>query len=212
MDQDSVHMVAASKVPMLKPENGNAPPITKVVKGVETTIAPTTAEEKAQRRLELKARSTLLMGIPNEHQLKFNSIKDAKSLLQAVEKSTNNTNGAVNTAHGATTASTQVTVVNSTTIDNLSDVVIYAFFVGQPNSPQLDNEDLQQIHPDDLEEMDLRWQMDMLTMRARRFLNNTRPPPPPPPPPDTLCIETIGFDKSKVDSKGLMAAFLLYQR
>ncbi|GKD06903.1 hypothetical protein Tco_1186588, partial [Tanacetum coccineum] len=32
------------------------------------------------------ARSTLLMGIPNEHQLKFNSIKDSKSLLQAVEK------------------------------------------------------------------------------------------------------------------------------
>ncbi|GKE34203.1 hypothetical protein Tco_1453525 [Tanacetum coccineum] len=32
-------------------ENGNAPPITKVVEGVETTIAPTTAEEKAQRRL-----------------------------------------------------------------------------------------------------------------------------------------------------------------
>ncbi|GKB27386.1 hypothetical protein Tco_0866787 [Tanacetum coccineum] len=65
-------------------ENGNAPPITKVVEGVETTIAPTTAEEKAQRRLELKARSTLLMGIPNEHQLKFNSIKDAKSLILEV--------------------------------------------------------------------------------------------------------------------------------
>ncbi|GKD88396.1 hypothetical protein Tco_1363903 [Tanacetum coccineum] len=87
MDQDSAHMVDASKVPMLKLENGNAPPVTKVVKGVETTIALTTAEEKAQRRLELKARSTLLMGIPNEHQLKFNSIKDTKSLLQAVEKS-----------------------------------------------------------------------------------------------------------------------------
>ncbi|GJY03115.1 hypothetical protein Tco_0361267 [Tanacetum coccineum] len=67
-------------------KNGNAPPITKVVEGVETTIAPTTVEEKAQRRLELKARSTLLIGIPNEHQLKFNSIKDAKSLLQAVKK------------------------------------------------------------------------------------------------------------------------------
>ncbi|GKD42717.1 hypothetical protein Tco_1267362 [Tanacetum coccineum] len=67
-------------------ENGNAPPITKVVEGVETTIAPTTVEEKAKRRLELKAKSTLLMGIPNEHQFKFNSIKDAKSLLQAVEK------------------------------------------------------------------------------------------------------------------------------
>ncbi|GJY19668.1 hypothetical protein Tco_0391159 [Tanacetum coccineum] len=111
MDQDSAHMVAASKVPILKPgeyelwrirmeqyiqmvdyslweviENGNALPITKVVECVETIIAPTTAEKKAQKRLELKARSTLLMGIPNEHQLKFNFIKDAKSLLQAVEK------------------------------------------------------------------------------------------------------------------------------
>ncbi|GJS30399.1 hypothetical protein Tco_0491019 [Tanacetum coccineum] len=46
---------------------------------------PTTVEEKAQRRLEVKARSTLMMGIPNEHQLKFNSIKDAKQLLEAVE-------------------------------------------------------------------------------------------------------------------------------
>ncbi|GJZ81083.1 hypothetical protein Tco_0646077 [Tanacetum coccineum] len=38
--------------------------------------------------------------------------------------STNSTNGAVNTAHCATTASTQATAVNSTTIDNLIDVVI----------------------------------------------------------------------------------------
>ncbi|GJU13474.1 hypothetical protein Tco_1135870 [Tanacetum coccineum] len=194
-------------------ENGNVPPITKVLEGVKTIIAPTTAKEKAQKRLELKARSTLLIGIPNEHQLKFNSIKDAKSLLQAVEKrlqklisqleihgesisqedvnqkflrslspewnthavvwrnkfeletmsmddlynnlkvykpevkgtsssstntqnvaflssnNTNGTNGAVNTAHGATTASTQATAVNSTTINNLSNAVICAFFV-----------------------------------------------------------------------------------
>ncbi|GJY13692.1 hypothetical protein Tco_0383001 [Tanacetum coccineum] len=92
MDSDSAHMVDASKVPILKLgeyevwrmrmeqyiqmidyslweviENGNAPPITKVVEGVETSIAPTTAEEKAHRRLELKARN-------------------AKSLLQAIEK------------------------------------------------------------------------------------------------------------------------------
>nr|GFA80709.1 hypothetical protein [Tanacetum cinerariifolium] len=88
MDQDSAYMVAASKVSMLKPviKNGNALQIIKVVEGVETTITPTTAEEKAQRRLELKERSTLLKGIPNENQLKFNSIKDVKSLLQAVEK------------------------------------------------------------------------------------------------------------------------------
>ncbi|GJU54733.1 hypothetical protein Tco_1228447 [Tanacetum coccineum] len=62
----------------------------------------------------------------------------------------------------------------------------------QPNSPQLVHEDLQQIHPDDMEEMDLRWQMAMLTMRARRFLKNTG---------RKLNVngnETIGFDKSKV--------------
>ncbi|GJV26062.1 ribonuclease H-like domain-containing protein [Tanacetum coccineum] len=106
---------------------------------------------------------------------------------------TNSTNGAVNTAHGVTTASTQANAVNSITIDNLSDAVNCAFFASQPNSPQLDNEDLQQINLDDLEEMDLRWQMAMLTMRARIFLKNTR---------RKLTIngnETIGFDKSKVE-------------
>ncbi|GKF38584.1 hypothetical protein Tco_0118645, partial [Tanacetum coccineum] len=46
----------------------------------------TTTEEKAQTRLEVKARSTLMMGIPNEHLLKFNTIKDAKKLLESVEK------------------------------------------------------------------------------------------------------------------------------
>ncbi|GJT81134.1 hypothetical protein Tco_1055476 [Tanacetum coccineum] len=67
-------------------ENGNTTPKTILVEGVEKVIPPTTAEEKAQRRLELQARSTLLIGIPNEHQLKFNFLKDAKSLLQAIEK------------------------------------------------------------------------------------------------------------------------------
>ncbi|GJS29106.1 ribonuclease H-like domain-containing protein [Tanacetum coccineum] len=63
----------------------------------------------------------------------------------------------------------------------------------QPNSPQLDNEDLQQINLEDLEEMDLRWQMAMLTMKAMRFLKNTR---------IKLTVngnETIGFYKSKVE-------------
>ncbi|GJW49269.1 putative reverse transcriptase domain-containing protein [Tanacetum coccineum] len=63
----------------------------------------------------------------------------------------------------------------------------------QPNSPQLAHEDLQHIHPDNIEEMDLRWQMAMLTMRARRFLKNTG---------RKLTVngnETIGFDKSKVE-------------
>ncbi|GJS10507.1 hypothetical protein Tco_0367303 [Tanacetum coccineum] len=67
-------------------ENGATLPKTQVVEGVTTLLPITSAEDKAQRRLEVKARSTLMMGIPNEHQLKFNSIKDAKLLLEAIEK------------------------------------------------------------------------------------------------------------------------------
>ncbi|GJU17955.1 hypothetical protein Tco_1145921, partial [Tanacetum coccineum] len=104
-------MVAASKVPMLKPgkfelwrmrieqyiqmidyalweviENGKIASKTTVVEGVEKVMPPTTTEEKAQKRLEVQDRSTLMMGIPNEHQLKFNSNKNAKLLMEAIEK------------------------------------------------------------------------------------------------------------------------------
>nr|GEU41472.1 hypothetical protein [Tanacetum cinerariifolium] len=86
MDSDSAHMMAASKVPMLKPENGPSLPKTQVVEGVTTLMPITSIEDKAQRRLEVKAKSTLMMSIPNEHQLNFNSIKDAKQLMEAIEK------------------------------------------------------------------------------------------------------------------------------
>nr|GFA32856.1 hypothetical protein [Tanacetum cinerariifolium] len=100
----------------------------------------TTAEEKIQRRLEVKARSTLMM---------------------------------VNTANRVTTGSTHA-------VDNLSDAIICVFLASQLNSPQLAHEDLEQIHPNDMEEMDLRWQMAMLTIRARRLgyeSYNAVPPP-----------------------------------
>ncbi|GKE86501.1 ribonuclease H-like domain-containing protein, partial [Tanacetum coccineum] len=63
----------------------------------------------------------------------------------------------------------------------------------QPSIPQLDNKDLQQIHSDDLEEMNLRWNITMLTIRARRFLKNTERKL------DMANKERIGFDKSKVE-------------
>ncbi|GJW39451.1 ribonuclease H-like domain-containing protein [Tanacetum coccineum] len=82
---------------------------------------------------------------------------------------------------------------SSTTIENLSDAMIYSFFASQPSIPQLDNEDLQQIDPDDLKEMDLRWNIAMLTMRARRFLKNIGRKL------DMDNKERIGFNKSKVE-------------
>nr|GFC62415.1 hypothetical protein [Tanacetum cinerariifolium] len=63
----------------------------------------------------------------------------------------------------------------------------------QSTSPQLDNEDLKQIDVDDLKEMDLRWKMAMLTMRARWFLQKTR---------RNLGdnrVTIMGFDMSKVE-------------
>ncbi|GJS21273.1 hypothetical protein Tco_0449905 [Tanacetum coccineum] len=56
----------------------------------------------------------------------------------------------------------------------LSDVIICAFFASQPNSPQLVHEDLQQIHPDDMEEMDLRWHMAMLIIEGKKFFEEYR--------------------------------------
>nr|GEU32009.1 hypothetical protein [Tanacetum cinerariifolium] len=44
-------------------------------------VAPTTAEQRLAKKNELKARGTLLMALPDKHQLKFNTHKDAKSLM-----------------------------------------------------------------------------------------------------------------------------------
>ncbi|GKA42940.1 hypothetical protein Tco_0735600 [Tanacetum coccineum] len=112
------------------------------------------------------------------------------AFVSSSNNNTSSTNGAVNTAHGVSTTSTQINDAYSININNLSDAVICTFFASQPNSPRLVHEDLQQIHPDDIEEMDLRWQMAMLTMRARRFLKNIV---------RKLTVngnETISFDKS----------------
>ncbi|GJT22277.1 retrovirus-related pol polyprotein from transposon TNT 1-94 [Tanacetum coccineum] len=179
-------------------ENVNAPLITKVIEGVETTIAPTTAKQKAQMRNKHEIDTLSMDDLYNNlkiYEPEFKGTSSSSTNTQNVSfvSANNSTNGAVNNAHGVTIASTQATGVNSTTIDNLSDVVICAFFASQPNSPQLDNEDLQQIHPDDLEEMDIRWQMAMLTMRARRFLKNIRRKF------SVNSTKTIGFDKSKVE-------------
>nr|GEW98645.1 hypothetical protein [Tanacetum cinerariifolium] len=108
------------------------------------------------------------------------------------KNNTNNSNEAVNTAFGVTTAGTQVNAANSTNIDNMGDAIICAFLASQSNSSQLVNEDLEQIHLDDLEEIDSKWQMAMLTMRAIRFLKNIG---------RKLNLngnEIVAFDKTKV--------------
>ncbi|GKE86051.1 ribonuclease H-like domain-containing protein [Tanacetum coccineum] len=58
---------------------------------------------------------------------------------------------------------------------------------------QLVHEDLEQLHDDDLEEMDLKWNIALLSMRARKFYQRTR---------RKIIIDgrsTAGYDKSKVE-------------
>nr|GFB39577.1 ribonuclease H-like domain-containing protein [Tanacetum cinerariifolium] len=66
--------------------NGDSLVPTRLVEGVAQPVAPTTVEQKLARKNELKARGTLLMALPDKHQLKFNSHKDTKSLMEAIEK------------------------------------------------------------------------------------------------------------------------------
>nr|GFA71107.1 hypothetical protein [Tanacetum cinerariifolium] len=235
--------------------NGDSPVPTRIVEGVVQSVAPTTAEQKLARKNELKARGTLLMALPDKHQLKFNSHKDAKTLMEAIEKRfrgnnetkkvqntllkqqfenfsgsssegldqihdrlqklvsqleihgvslsqedvnlnlkiyesevkhssslgteshnlafvsstpTDSTNDSVSATVNVSVVGTKLSASTLPNVDSLSNAVIYSFFESQSSSPQLDNEDLKQIDVDDLKEMDLKWQMAMLTIRARR--------------------------------------------
>nr|GEV05120.1 hypothetical protein [Tanacetum cinerariifolium] len=163
----------------------------KLVRGLNPLpVAPTTAKQKLVKKKELKARGTLLMALLDKHQLKFNSHKDAKTLMEAIEKSTTES---VSAAASVFVVCAKMLVSSLLNVDSLRNAVIYLFFASQSSSPQLDNEDLKQIDANDLEEMDLKWQMAMLTIRARRFLQRTgrnlganRP-------------TSLGFDMSKVE-------------
>nr|GEV47632.1 ribonuclease H-like domain-containing protein [Tanacetum cinerariifolium] len=192
MESLNPQVVAAAKLPILNPNEFYLWKIRmeQIVDGTSQIIAPTTTEQRLAKKNELKARGTLLMALPDKHQLKFNIYKDAKTLIEAIEKSTNKLVSVVPSVFAASSKATVSTLPN---VDSLSDAVIYSFFASQSNSSQLDNEDLKQIDPDDLEEMDLKWQMVILTIRARRFLKRTRRNL------GANGTDTIGFDKSKVE-------------
>nr|GFD42462.1 hypothetical protein [Tanacetum cinerariifolium] len=64
----------------------DSPVPTRIVEGVVQPVAPITAEQNLARKNELKVHGTLPMALTNKHQLKFNSHKDAKTLIEAIEK------------------------------------------------------------------------------------------------------------------------------
>ncbi|GJV31515.1 putative ribonuclease H-like domain-containing protein [Tanacetum coccineum] len=70
---------------------------------------------------------------------------------------------------------------------------MYSFFANQSSGPQLDHEDLEQLDEFDLEEMDLKWQVAMISMRLKKFYKKTG---------KRLQFdakEPVGFNKTKVE-------------
>ncbi|GJZ76891.1 ribonuclease H-like domain-containing protein [Tanacetum coccineum] len=255
MEFKSAHSNTTAKLPILKLAQENGTSVTKM-------SIPVTAEEKTNKKNDVKARSLLLMALPNEHQLTFSQYTDAKTMFAAIETrfgesldsifnrlqkivsrlailgvviaqkdlnskflnslpsewnthvksvgassgaqnlafmtapSTSNTND-VNTtipAYEVSTASPNVNAASpQVSTASFSDNAVYAFMVENPNGSNLLQQDLKQIHEDDLEAMDLKWQLSLLSMRAKRyyqmigkkfFIN---------------ANDNAGYDKSKVE-------------
>ncbi|GJU03758.1 putative ribonuclease H-like domain-containing protein [Tanacetum coccineum] len=224
-------------IPQTAQENG-----TSVIK----ISVPVTAEEKTNKKNDVKARSLLLMALPNEHQLTFSQYPDAKSMIQkivsriailgvviaqedlnskflsnlppewnnhvvvwmnkpevntmSIDDQYNNfkiVEQKVKKSVGASSASTTSPNVNTASpqvsIASFSDNAVYAFMVENPNGSNLLHQDLEQIHEDDLEAMDLKWQLSLLSMRAKRYYQRTG---------KKIFInanDTARYDKSKVE-------------
>nr|GEV65549.1 retrovirus-related Pol polyprotein from transposon TNT 1-94 [Tanacetum cinerariifolium] len=184
--------------------NGNsAVQMSKDKAGNEIEVPPITAQQILARTRERKAKSTLLMAIPDEHLARFYGIKDAKTLWAAIK-----------TRFCGHSLRHKLDKEDLEQIDqddlqemDLKWQVAMLFMMGfqisqnsgnmsrdagnagykgrdnglqkrrmhkhcQSNNPQLDNEDLKQIDADDLEEIDLKWKMAMLTIRAKSVDDN----------------------------------------
>ncbi|GKD41683.1 ribonuclease H-like domain-containing protein, partial [Tanacetum coccineum] len=76
---------------------------------------------------------------------------------------------------------------------SFSNNAVYAFMVENPNDSNLLHQDLEQIHEDNLEAMDLKWPLSLLSMRAKRYYQRIG---------KKIFInanDTAGYDKSKVE-------------
>nr|GEU97494.1 putative ribonuclease H-like domain-containing protein [Tanacetum cinerariifolium] len=146
MDQDSAHMVAASKVPMLKPGEFEIwrMRIKQYIKMMDYALWEVIENDATLPK-------TQVVDGRNKADLDTMSIDDLYNNVKLI-----------------LLIEFLLLALKLMLFDNLSDAVICAFLASQPNSPQHVYEDLEQILLDDIGEMDLRWKMDMLTTRAKR--------------------------------------------
>ncbi|GJZ28115.1 putative ribonuclease H-like domain-containing protein [Tanacetum coccineum] len=188
---------------------------------------PSTTEEKTCKKNDIKARSLLLMALPNEHQLTFDQYVDAQSMFAAI-KAQFGGNEAIKKTQKAFWMNkpdfdtmvlddlynnfkiVEQKVKKSVGICNDDKNLAFLTTSGASSTNFIKNvnpesytastkfntaihDDLEQLHDDDLEEMDLKWNMALLSMRARKFYQRTG---------RKIIIDgsnTAGYDKLKVE-------------
>ncbi|GJW63293.1 hypothetical protein Tco_0115177 [Tanacetum coccineum] len=114
-----------------------------------------------------------------------------KIVKQKVKKSVGASSGAQNLAFMTTPSTSSTNDTNtaspqvSTAIPNVnvaspqvstasvSDNTVYAFMVENPNGSNVLHQDLEQIHEDYLEAIDLKWQLSLLCVRAKKYYQRT---------------------------------------
>nr|GEV63782.1 ribonuclease H-like domain-containing protein [Tanacetum cinerariifolium] len=204
-------------------ETGKGPASESSAKKKGRTIVITT-KDMQKRRNDVKVRTTLLLALPDEHQLRFNKYETAKELWEAILKTfggneatkktkknqlkqqysnfkaegsetleqtfnrlqaivshldfmdvevkqddlNQNGKGKVHTA-SVTTASTQVSTASTdVAAASISHDIVCAYIASQSNGSQIKYEDITQINKDDIEEIDIKWNIALLSMRADR--------------------------------------------
>ncbi|GJV20453.1 ribonuclease H-like domain-containing protein [Tanacetum coccineum] len=223
-------------------QNGNGPvSITTDTSGQIKVLPPRTAEEIVARERERKARTTLLMALPEDHLAKFHKMTDAKEMWDAIKSrfwwndeskkkiwfqsllSQLEIHGAGVSTEDANqkflrslpSAWSQVSLIMRTKpgVDSLSFDDLYnnlrvfendvkgstasssstqnVAFVSENTSST--NDDLEQLDEFDLEEMDLKWQVAMISMRMKKFYKKTGRKL------QFDAKEPVGFDKTKVE-------------
>ncbi|GKA81499.1 ribonuclease H-like domain-containing protein [Tanacetum coccineum] len=186
-------------------------------------LPPRTAEEFLARERERKARTTLLMALPEDHLAKFHKMTNQKrcfsvsnskglhkgydrfqSLLRVFENdvkgSTASSSSTQNVAFVSENTSSTNDVSTAYGVSNSSghnsqyeQTSSYSLLANQSSCPQLDHEDLEQLDEFDLEEMDLKWQVAMISMRMKKFYKKTGRKL------QFDAKEPVGFDKTKVE-------------
>nr|GEZ18955.1 ribonuclease H-like domain-containing protein [Tanacetum cinerariifolium] len=183
-------------------QNGNGHiSVTTNTNGMIKVLPPKISKEVVARERERKARTTLLMALPEYHLAKFHKMVDAKETTTTSSSNTQNVafvsaNNISNTNDVSTAYSVSSPSVSKSHREGSSsytDKVIHSFLLNQSSAPQLDFNDLEQINDDDMEEIDLKWQVAIISMRIEKFYERTG---------RKLQFDTkdlVGYDKTKVE-------------